>query len=215
LLKIDEPGGDLSFQCLASSTWTAALEFLKALGFSQIESEIRMECSHLRSLSGGSPSAVSPERAGNPSSHAAEVALIHNAAYSDDVSFRPYSAEEMARSLEDSELWILRECSRVVAFCCLEIGENSVWLENIAVAPDYQGRGLGAALVHRALQEAKVDAGRPARLDVSSRNPRAISVYERLGFSRCSERLRFSAPRNELAAAVAWRLNPSAKIAVI
>ena len=212
LLKIDEPGGNLSFQFLASSTWTVALVFLKAFGFSQIESEVRMECSHLRRLSGGLPCAVSPERVNNPSSHAGDVALIHNAAYRDDVAFRPFTAEEMARSLEGCELWIVREGSRVVAFCCLEIGEKSVWLDSIAVAPDYQGRGLGAALAFRALQEAKVDADRPARLNVSSRNPRAISVYERLGFSQCSERLRFSAPRNGLAAAVARRLSVRRKI---
>ena len=214
LLKIDEPSGNLSFQFLASSTWTAALEFLKAFGFSQIESEIRMECSHLRRLS-GMPSAVSPERVTNPSSCATEVALIHNAAYRDDVAFRPFTAEEMARSLEGCELWIVREGSRVVAFCCLEVGEKPVWLDSIAVAPDYQGRGLGTALAYRALQEAKVDADRPARLNVSSRNPRAISVYKRLGFSQCSERVRFSALRNGLAAAVARRLNPNAKITVI
>ena len=212
LLKIDEPGGNLSFQFLASSTWAAALEFLKAFGFSQIESEIRMECSQLRRLSGGLPSAVSPERVTDPSSHAADVALIHNAAYRDDVAFRPFTAEEMARSLGGCELWIVREGSRVVAFCCLEIGEKSVWLDSIAVAPDYQGRRLGAPLAYRAFQEAKVDADRPALLNVSSRNPRAISLYERLGFSQCSERLRFSIPRNDLAAAVARRPSVRRKI---
>jgi mycothiol synthase len=215
LLKIDEPGGALSFQCLASGAWTAALAFIKAFGFSHIESEIGMECLHLRGLSGGVPSAFSPERVDNPSSRAAEVASIHNAAYRDDVAFRPFTAEEMARSMDDSALWIVRESSRVVAFCCVETGENSVWLDNIAVAPEYRGRGLGAALVHAALQEAKAGAARPARLNVSSRNPRAISVYERLGFSQCSERLRFSALRDDLAAAVARRLNPNAKIVAI
>ena len=94
LLKIDEPGGNLSFQCLASSTWTAALDFLKVFGFSQIESEICMECSHLRRLSAACH--LQFRRSGSTILQATlPMSLIDNAAYRDDVAFLRWNMKRM------------------------------------------------------------------------------------------------------------------------
>ncbi len=206
LLKIDQPDDELSFQFLASNTWLAALEFLKAFGFTPIESEIGMMCTQLKSLSVDMSSAARADRVFNPSGYAADVALIHNAAYRDDVAFRAFTTEEMASFLEGSELWAVRDGSRVVGFCHLEHEPKLVWLESLAVVPDYQGGRLATLLAQRALKEAGVDAGRPAYLNVSSQNTRAISIYERLGFVQRRERLRFSARQNSLMTGVASRL---------
>lgn len=53
------------------------------------------------------------------------------------------------------------------------------YLPMIAAEPDHQGRGLGAALMKRALQRCD-DDGLPAYLESS--NPRNIGLYERHGF---------------------------------
>jgi ribosomal protein S18 acetylase RimI-like enzyme len=45
----------------------------------------------------------------------------------------------------------------------------------------------------------------PAALNVSSKNFRARALYERLGFKAAGEKLRFSALRSDLVAAMAGR----------
>jgi ribosomal protein S18 acetylase RimI-like enzyme len=49
------------------------------------------------------------------------------------------------------------------------------------------------------------DGGCPAALNVSSKNFRARALYERLGFKAAREKLRFSALRSDLVAAMAER----------
>jgi hypothetical protein len=49
------------------------------------------------------------------------------------------------------------------------------------------------------------DTGRPAALNVSIKNFRARALYERLGFKAAREKLRFSALRIDLVAAMAER----------
>jgi ribosomal protein S18 acetylase RimI-like enzyme len=209
LLKIDQRDSNPAFQCLIPSSWQTGLKFVEAFGFAHIESEFGMACRQLMAVPITVPSSVVLERVANPATHAADVARIHNAAYRNDAAFRPFTTEEMAHALSGDELWIARDGSRAHAFCHLQFEPDLVWLESIAVEPDSQDRGLGTALVYRALREANLSAERPAMLNVSSKNPRAISVYERLGFARRREMLRFSARRNDLAAAVARRKDRS------
>ena len=205
LLEIDQAEINLTFQCLVPDSWQAGLKFVEALGFAHIESEFGMACPQLVSVPTTISSSVVLERLADPITHAADLARIHNAAYRDDVAFRHVTAEEMSSALEGDELWIARDGPRVCAFCQLQPEPGLVWLESIAVDPDCQGSGLGTALAYRALREAYLSANRPVMLNVSSKNPRAISVYERLGFARRRETLRFGAPRNELAAAMRER----------
>lgn len=54
-----------------------------------------------------------------------------------------------------------------------------VRLLQLAVAPEFQGRGLGTALVRRVIAEAGT---RPVWLQVLHANPRARALYARLGF---------------------------------
>ncbi|MFI6687129.1 GNAT family N-acetyltransferase [Streptomyces sp. NPDC050485] len=66
-------------------------------------------------------------------------------------------------------------------------GRAHAYLMLIAVTPDRQGGGLGAALIAPVLKECD-RAGRPAYLEASSeRSPR---LYERLGFAPLGEPLR-------------------------
>lgn len=55
-----------------------------------------------------------------------------------------------------------------------------VFLSNIEIAPEYQGRGLGAAIIKDLLAEAH-GRGLPVTLQVNRVN-RARRLYERLGF---------------------------------
>jgi ribosomal protein S18 acetylase RimI-like enzyme len=89
----------------------------------------------------------------------------------------------------------------VLGFCHIELDPQSVWIESLAIDPAYQKQGLGAALAYRALKAHGVGEGRPAGLNVSSKNGAALEVYRRLGFLPQREKCRFGANRSDLIAA--------------
>lgn len=64
-------------------------------------------------------------------------------------------------------------------------GEGDAFLANIEVLPEYQGRGLGTALVRHVIAEADA-RGLPVHLQVLKINP-ARRLYERLGFVATGE----------------------------
>ncbi len=76
---------------------------------------------------------------------------------------------------------VFRECdvllaereSAIVGYLAYRDG----WLDHLYIHPEYQGKGLGAALIERAM-----DAKDALHLWVFQRNARAIKFYERLGF---------------------------------
>jgi ribosomal protein S18 acetylase RimI-like enzyme len=202
VLQIDQEDDSLAYQCLVSGSWAAGLAFVNKYGFVHIESEFSMRCSQLAPGLAAAPSSMVIERAANPQSWSADIARIHNAAHCDDASFHPFTAEEMTQALDSDEVWIARDDSGVLAFCHLKPEAGLIWLENIAVHPVFQGRGVGTALLQQALLP-PLRHGRPAALNVSSKNSRAISLYERLGFKTYRERRRFCAMRSGLVAALA------------
>jgi ribosomal protein S18 acetylase RimI-like enzyme len=65
-------------------------------------------------------------------------------------------------------------CSRTSAFAGM--------IPQIAILPSHQGRGLGNALMYRALSRLKAMGMRTVSLTVTQRNRRALEWYQRIGF---------------------------------
>lgn len=61
--------------------------------------------------------------------------------------------------------------------------QGSYYVDILAVHPDHQRHGLGAALLTGAFCRFAAAGLREAQLDVSSDNPRALGLYERAGMS--------------------------------
>jgi diamine N-acetyltransferase len=61
-------------------------------------------------------------------------------------------------------------------------GDRPVLLDRLYVAPVAQGRGVGGALLDRALREVRAKGQDVLWLSVWEQNPRAIAVYRRWGF---------------------------------
>ncbi len=55
-------------------------------------------------------------------------------------------------------------------------------IQNLGVLPGYRGKGLGGAILCRALQGFRQHGAANASLEVTSQNVGAIRLYERLGF---------------------------------
>lgn len=61
-------------------------------------------------------------------------------------------------------------------------------LLEIAVHPDFQGRGLGKALLAHVLAQARANAARCMHLEVRIGNTRARALYEKMGFAVVGQR---------------------------
>ncbi|HEX5324322.1 MAG TPA: GNAT family N-acetyltransferase, partial [Capsulimonadaceae bacterium] len=78
---------------------------------------------------------------------------------------------------------------------------EEIYLANLYVLPDYQGRGIGTEIVRR-IQKRAGELGVPVALDVLQSNPKARRLYARLGFQivgetreRCNMRTGARQPR--------------------
>jgi len=63
---------------------------------------------------------------------------------------------------------------------------DGVKVNQMFILPEYQGRGIGAACMMRIIEDAAV-SGLPVRLQVLKVNERALSFFQRLGFSSIGE----------------------------
>ena len=63
--------------------------------------------------------------------------------------------------------------------------EDEIRILDIALLPEYRGRGLGSALMQEILAEA-AEASKAVRIHVERFNP-ALRLYERLGFRHCQD----------------------------
>jgi ribosomal protein S18 acetylase RimI-like enzyme len=62
-------------------------------------------------------------------------------------------------------------------------GVEDCWLEDVYVADDARGTGLGRALVEAAMERARARGCRRIELDVNETNERAIALYVKCGFA--------------------------------
>ena len=70
----------------------------------------------------------------------------------------------------------------VAGFCAFWLVFDEIHINNVAMRPQFRGQGIGTALLHRVLNEARELGARRATLEVRASNARARRLYERLGF---------------------------------
>jgi ribosomal protein S18 acetylase RimI-like enzyme len=72
----------------------------------------------------------------------------------------------------------------IVGFCCVSIYSegNILWIREIAVHPDFQGRGISKELMSSALQYGVSKGAKKSFLAVDIDNDKAIKLYEYYGY---------------------------------
>ena len=70
---------------------------------------------------------------------------------------------------------------RPVGGLWLESKPDSIYIHGIYISPEYQGRGIGSAVVRQLIEQAMIRRA-SVTLSVVPANPRAKQLYERLGF---------------------------------
>ncbi|MDV2995871.1 MAG: Mycothiol acetyltransferase [Chroococcidiopsis sp. SAG 2025] len=94
--------------------------------------------------------------------------------------------------------------SDLLAMACLWAILDEAHITLLAVHPDYQGRGLGQALLWGLMQAARDRTLSRATLEVRESNQPAISLYSKFGFQLAGRRRRYYKDTNE-DALILWR----------
>jgi ribosomal protein S18 acetylase RimI-like enzyme len=74
------------------------------------------------------------------------------------------------------------DCGEVRALIVLKVRDDHLFIENIAVRPEYQRQGLGRRLMQFAERQAREQGLNELRLYVSELMPENLGFYRRLGF---------------------------------
>ena len=78
---------------------------------------------------------------------------------------------------------IIQVAGADVGVLAVDDAPGEIYLAMIALLPEWQGRGIGSAIIGSILRRA-AKSDRAVTLRVLRRNPRAIELYESLGFTR-------------------------------
>ena len=89
---------------------------------------------------------------------------------------------DFEKRFEDYAVSVIEADSRPVGSVWLEQRPDSLYVHDLEVTPSLQGRGIGTAVIGLVIEHG-AELGLPIDLSVLSANPRAGSLYERLGFT--------------------------------
>lgn len=81
----------------------------------------------------------------------------------------------------------------IVGLIALEVGDDDVLIDNVAVAPAHQGTGVGRALLEHAEDTARGGGLLRVRLYTHERMTENLALYERIGYSEYERRQHGSA----------------------
>ncbi|HME27019.1 MAG TPA: GNAT family N-acetyltransferase [Acetobacteraceae bacterium] len=90
--------------------------------------------------------------------------------------------DDYAQRIADGQAGVLEDAGRIAGILVLEEGADGFLLDNIAVLPEYQGKGLGRTLIEFAEAEARRRGYREIRLYTHVLMTENIALYRRVGF---------------------------------
>jgi ribosomal-protein-alanine N-acetyltransferase len=86
------------------------------------------------------------------------------------------------------QCWVMECEDTLVGYGVLSIAANEAHVLNVAVAPEEHGGGYGKRLMKRLIDLARWHRAERVFLEVRPSNPRAIALYDQLGFNEIGRR---------------------------
>lgn len=139
-----------------------------------------------------------------------DVAAVERLVFTDPWSADSFLAE-VERKPEIGYPVVLREAGRLMAYAVAWFIVDELHIGNIAVHPEYQGRGLATRLLDHLLEEGRRRDMVFATLEVRPSNLRALALYEKFGFRQIARRRHYYRDNREDALVLAAALHPSAE----
>jgi GNAT superfamily N-acetyltransferase len=137
-------------------------------------------------MSSETPSGPQPMIRAASAADAVAVRDIVNAAYR---SYTPRIGkppgpmlDDYAKRIADGQVWVLADGADIGGILVLEETPDGFLLDNIAVAPDRQGKGHGRVLLEFAEAEAVRRGWHEIRLYTNAMMTENIALYERIGY---------------------------------
>ncbi len=92
----------------------------------------------------------------------------------------------------DTRRYVVAEAGgQIVAYAGLMCIEPIADVQTIAVVPEFEGRGIGSAILTELIEEARRRGAVEVLLEVRADNPRAQALYVRFGFEQIHVRRRY------------------------
>jgi ribosomal-protein-alanine N-acetyltransferase len=92
----------------------------------------------------------------------------------------------------DTRRYVVAEAEgQIVAYAGLMCIEPIADVQTIAVVPEFEGRGIGSAILTELIEEARRRGAVEVLLEVRADNPRAQALYVRFGFEQIHVRRRY------------------------
>jgi ribosomal protein S18 acetylase RimI-like enzyme len=90
--------------------------------------------------------------------------------------------DDYATRIADRQVWVLEHDGRIAGILVLEQGPHGLLLDNIAVLPQWRGRGFGRALIEFAEAESRRRGFGEIHLYTHALMSENIALYRRIGF---------------------------------
>ena len=92
-----------------------------------------------------------------------------------------WQRRDFDRRFEEYFVSIIEDDGRAAGGLLVESRPDSLYIHELQIMPEHQGRGLGTAVIRHVMSDAAA-RGLAVGLSVVAANPRARRLYERLGF---------------------------------
>jgi ribosomal-protein-alanine N-acetyltransferase len=92
--------------------------------------------------------------------------------------------------------WVLAQDNDVLGYGVLSVAAGEAHVLNVCIAPRMQGAGHGRRLMKRLIDLARWHQAQRIFLEVRPSNPRAIRLYDDLGFNEIGRRPNYYPARN-------------------
>jgi ribosomal protein S18 acetylase RimI-like enzyme len=94
--------------------------------------------------------------------------------------------DDYAKRIADGQVWVLEVAGEMIGILVLEETPDELLLDNIAVAPDQQGKGHGRTLLDFAEAEAMHRGWNEIRLYTNALMTENVALYRRIGYVETS-----------------------------
>ncbi|RKY60341.1 MAG: hypothetical protein DRP95_04320 [Candidatus Latescibacterota bacterium] len=96
-------------------------------------------------------------------------------------------------------IFVAEEGGRPVGYITTRVDPETKigWIPNIAVLPEYQGRGIGKALMRRALDYPREHGMEMAKIETLEQNEVGKNFYPRVGFVEVARQIHYVMPLEE------------------
>lgn len=115
-----------------------------------------------------------------------------------EAAYAPYSAlfgappipvtEDYAPRIARGEVWLLESGGELAGLLTLERHDDHAMIFSVAVAPEFQGKGFGIALLKHADEQTRLWRLPEVRLYTNARMERNIALYLAYGFHETGRR---------------------------